>query len=359
MYRIVLRLLAGSLFFFTNVFIYATASRVFGFEIPYWYILIGFLAFSYVLAGIGVRNYHHKIIDWFYLIASAWIGIMFLLFSASLVYVIGHTVTGKDSPLILAILLLSAIVASIYALIQGRLLTTREYTLPINGLTKPVRLVHLTDIHVGTVHKKDYLEKVVRETNSLSPELVLITGDLFDGSAPIDESILTPLNDLVAPSFFSNGNHEEYEGLKHVRDTVMNLKLRLLENQFAIHEELQIIGVNDRQSLSREQTLGSILGPLPYDGAKPTILMYHSPTEWDDALEHGADLMLSGHTHNGQIYPFTLLVKISFKYINGLYEKGGKYLHVSPGTGTWGPPMRLGSKNQITLITLVPVDSSS
>ena len=82
--------------------------------------------------------------------------------------------------------------------------------------------------------------------------------------------------------------------------------------------------------------------------------MYHSPVHWDEAREHGVDLMLSGHTHNGQVFPFTWLVKIFYPYIKGVYEKDGMYLHVSPGTGTWGPPMRLGSRNQVVLIELVP-----
>lgn len=354
MRRVLIILVFLSILFGMHFLVFAPASRVFDWSVPYWHLVILLLSASYPLAGIGVRKWEGRIIDSFYFLASAWLGTVFLLFSASLIYVLGSLMTGKDSPFILATLLLTAIGLSIYALIQGGKLTIREYTIPLSGLSRPIRMVHLTDIHIGTVHKKSYLEKVVRKTNSLSPDLVLITGDLFDGSAPINESILTPLNKLVAPSFFSNGNHEEYEGLSHVRDTVKNLQLQLLENQIAQFSELQIIGVNDRQSLPREKTLGMVLNEIQYKTAIPTILMYHSPTEWEDARNHGVDLMLSGHTHNGQIYPFNLLVRTSFKYVTGLYEEEDKFLHVSPGTGTWGPPMRLGSRNQITLIKLVP-----
>jgi predicted MPP superfamily phosphohydrolase len=184
---------------------------------------------------------------------------------------------------------------------------------------------------------------------------VLVTGDLFDGSAPIEEEILLPLNELNAPSYFSNGNHEEYEGLVKVRDTIANLDMQLLDNQVVTTGGLQIIGVNDRQSIPKSQTLGSILDGLELEKDVPTLLMYHSPTEWDDAKQRGIALMLSGHTHNGQVYPFNLLVRMAFKYVNGLYQDGEHYLHVSPGTGTWGPPMRLGSRNQITLLSLNPV----
>jgi predicted MPP superfamily phosphohydrolase len=136
-----------------------------------------------------------------------------------------------------------------------------------------------------------------------------------------------------------------------VKETIKNLDLRLLDNEMVLENGVQIIGVNDRQSL-HGTNLASILDGLAIDTGVPALLMYHSPADWAVARKHGVDLMLSGHTHNGQIYPFNLLVRIFFKYVNGLYEEEGKHLHVSPGTGTWGPPMRLGSRNQVTLITL-------
>jgi predicted MPP superfamily phosphohydrolase len=184
--------------------------------------------------------------------------------------------------------------------------------------------------------------------------MVLITGDLFDGSAPVDESILTPLNNLQAKSFFSLGNHEVYEGFDKVREAVKNLDIQLLENESVVLEGVQIIGVNDRQGLPKGKTFGSILKDISVRSDIPSVLMYHTPTDWEIAREQGVEVMLSGHTHNGQLFPFTLLVRLAFKYTNGVYEVDGNYLHVSPGTGTWGPPMRLGSRNQITLLHLVP-----
>jgi hypothetical protein len=84
--------------------------------------------------------------------------------------------------------------------------------------------------------------------------------------------------------------------------------------------------------------------------------MYHLPSEWEAAREKGIDLQLSGHTHHGQFYPFNLIVKLVFPYFGGLYKKGKDHLYVSAGTGTWGPPMRLGSRNEITVIELEPSD---
>jgi predicted MPP superfamily phosphohydrolase len=332
---------------------YTPYARVFELNIPYWPVILGTLSFSYFLANIGVRIHKCTAFDYFYFIAATWLGFIFLLFSASLVYELVHLTTGFDSKLVLGGLLAIVITLSVYALIQGRALVVEEYTVPVANLEEPLRIVHLSDIHVGTVHQTQYLEQIVRKTSALKPDLVLVTGDLFDGSAPIDEEMLTPLNKLAAPSFFSNGNHEEYEGLMHVQDTIKNLDLHLLDNEVVKEKGIQIVGVNDRQSLPRDQKLGDVLDSLELSPHTPTLLMYHSPVEWADARAHGVDLMLSGHTHNGQIYPFNLLVRIFFKYVNGLYEEEGKHLHVSPGTGTWGPPMRLGSRNQITVLELV------
>ena len=346
---------AWAIMFFMNLVAFVPIIRVFHISVPHWPIILAIISFSYFLATIGVRTFTNKLVDVFYFIASAWLGIVFLLFSVMVLYELVHLITGFDSRLILSGLLIMVTGLSVYALIAGRAIVVREYTVPITNLTSPTTVVHLSDIHVGTVHQTKYLESVVKMTNDAKPDLVLVTGDLFDGSAPIDESILKPLNDITAPSYFSNGNHEEYEGLAKVKETVSNLDLQLLDNKMTEWNGLQIVGINDQQSL-RGTSLDEVLNSMSLNQTKPTVLMYHSPSDWEIAREHGVNLMLSGHTHNGQIFPFTLLVRLAFKHIDGIYEESGKYLHVSPGTGTWGPPMRLGSRNQVTVLNLVPAE---
>lgn len=114
---------------------------------------------------------------------------------------------------------------------------------------------------------------------------------------------------------------------------------------------LQVIGIP--YSIQRN-ILDQLLSHLAFDKNLPTILLHHLPSQWDSARIHGIDLQLSGHTHHGQFYPFNFLVKYMFPFWRGLYQKGNKYLYVSAGTGTWGPPMRWGSRNEITVIDLIP-----
>jgi predicted MPP superfamily phosphohydrolase len=353
--RFVIFILFGwGILFFMHCLVYLTIADAMNISWTYWYVITGALAFSYFIASILVRKFEGLLANVFYFAAATWLGVIFIIFSVLLPYEILHILTGFNSVLLVQILFGLAVGLSIYAIFNGRRLIIKELTIPIDKLTNVVKAVHLTDIHIGTVHQIKFLEEVVEKTNKLKPDVVYITGDLFDGSVPIDENILAPLNRLEAPAFFSNGNHEEYEGLKYVRETLSNIRVELLENRMIVHEGIQVVGVNDRQSLKKGQTLGSILENMHLNSNLPTVLMYHTPVEWHDARANGVDLMLSGHTHNGQIYPFTLLVKVFFKYIKGLYMEDGKYLHVSPGTGTWGPPMRLGSRNQITVLNLVP-----
>lgn len=310
-------------------------------------------SFVLVIFNMAPKIKDNAVTSSLYIFASAWLGVLFLVFSATVLYEMVIFVFG-ELPFLYSLLISGALLASAYAIWNAGNLHTRSYTINISKLEKAVSLVHLSDVHIGTVHRKKFLEEVVRKTNALQPDIVLMSGDLFDGSASIHEEMLSPLDNLVAPAYFSTGNHEEYEGLSLVRATIKNLKMRLLDSEMEICNGVQIIGINDRQSLPKDQSLKTILPTINYDKQKPVILMYHTPVEWEEAREHGVDLMLSGHTHNGQIFPFTILVRLAYKHIKGLYEVAGQYLHVTPGTGTWGPPMRLGSRNQVTLLKLVP-----
>jgi predicted MPP superfamily phosphohydrolase len=289
-----------------------------------------------------------------YIFGSTWLGAIFLVLCATLVYQVFSFFIGADSLSLYIALHSVAMLAAFYAIFNADRLEVVELSIPFPGISNPLRVAHLSDIHIGTVHRKDFLSQVVSLTNKLRPDLVLITGDLFDGSAPVYPHMLTPLDDLQAPAYFSYGNHEEYEGLPLVKETIKGLRLELLDNRFVDWNGIEIIGVNDVQSLRDGETLDSVLRSLPLNIAQPKILMYHTPVDWEVARQHGVTLMLSGHTHNGQVFPFTLLVRVAFKYVKGLFSQDGKYLHVTPGTGTWGPPMRLGSRNQVTIIELHP-----
>ena len=132
-------------------------------------------------------------------------------------------------------------------------------------------------------------------------------------------------------------------------DLLRTTKVRPLRNEAVDFARIQIIGIDDS---GRRFQVADQLKRIEFDDSKYCVLMYHRPTGFEAAVEQGVDLMLTGHTHNGQIAPFNLIVRLAFRHISGLYRHEGSYLYVTTGTGTWGPRMRLGSSNEIVLLKL-------
>jgi len=193
------------------------------------------------------------------------------------------------------------------------------------------------------------MERIVGETIKLNPDVVFITGDMVDGSARLHKHTFKAINRLKMPVFFVTGNHETYEGMDEVFRVLEGSNLKILSGEVIDFKGVQVVGVN--YSFERNH-LQNTLNQLKIEKEKPSILLYHLPQELESTHAAGIDLQLSGHTHNGQMIPFNYLVKLMFPYIRGLYDYKGTKLYVSQGTGTWGPPMRLGSRCEITLINL-------
>jgi len=226
------------------------------------------------------------------------------------------------------------------------------------------RIVQITDLHIGPLIGGGWLKKIVETINGLKPDLVVITGDLVDGSVAELRHHVAPLADLKAKHgvYFITGNHEYYSGVEAWCEHITSLGLHVLRNQRvsipagAGHENsFDLVGVNDwmgRQFPSGGPDLPKAL--LGRDPSKALILLAHQPAAVEEASTFGVDLQLSGHTHAGQIWPFTYLVHLQQPYRVGLHrhKKTGTQIYVSPGTGFWGPPMRLGTAAEITLITL-------
>ncbi len=161
--------------------------------------------------------------------------------------------------------------------------------------------------------------------------------------------MFAPFNKLRAEIYFVNGNHETYEGINKVNELFNKSKITVLDNKVVPFDGIQFVGVTYSETKNHLKT---ILSKLKLNESKPAILLYHAPDELKIAEKEGIDLQLSGHTHAGQIAPFNLITMLRYPRYRGLYNIGKMKLYVSPGTGTWGPYMRLGSKNEITLLKL-------
>ena len=278
-----------------------------------------------------------------------WLGIAFLSLSIIVIWEPVQwwaVMRGGDTGGVLIVVLSGVI---LYALLNAFRLRIRRVRINAPGLEAPMRAVLLSDVHIGSRSAR-FLARVVAKTNTCRPDVVFITGDLID-LREMPKSIYGPLSRLEAPAFFVIGNHERYIGADEVCERLRNLGLTVLRNEVAHWNGLQLIGIDDAEA--REQ-VRRVLEGLTIDRQAFTVLLYHRPDGLEAAAEQGVNLMLCGHTHNGQIMPFNYLVRRVFPRICGRYEVHGTELYVSPGTGTWGPLLRLGSFNEITELQLMP-----
>ncbi|QRX63719.1 metallophosphoesterase [Dysgonomonadaceae bacterium zrk40] len=241
----------------------------------------------------------------------------------------------------------------------------KEVTIPIRGLTGEIRAVHLTDIHLGNSRGKKELERIVRITKELSPEIIFNTGDLFDSKTHFngDEDVLDAFQTISVPHYFVFGNHDEQVGLKQVLHRTEASGVTLLMNRMAHYKELQIVGLNnmmadsdsfDIHANSDSTTVKSVMQSMEIDPERPLIVLHHRPDGIPYMAEVGADLLLTGHTHAGQMFPFTLIAKWMFGYNKGLYKYEEMQIYVSQGLGTFFSPIRFGTQSEITLLRLVP-----
>ena len=286
---------------------------------------------------------------WVLRVAWLWMGLAFLLLC---VVVPVHLLLLFGLPGDVAAGLLVAAFAPLtaWSIVNAHRLEVRRIALSSPKLDRPVRLVQISDVHVGS-RGAGFLRRIVRRVNVLDPDAVFVTGDLVD-LMNLPEDALDPIGTLAAPAFFAIGNHERYVGSDAVCARLEALGVTVLRNARAEWGTMHVVGIDDTESRDQvAQVLDRIGGR---DETRYTILMYHRPDGLEDAARSGIDLMLCGHTHNGQIVPFDLIVKRYFPRIAGRYDAGATVLYVSSGTGTWGPTMRLGSSNEITVCELSP-----
>lgn len=227
----------------------------------------------------------------------------------------------------------------------------RSLVIKAPQLDKTTNIVHISDVHVGS-RSPAYLAKVITQVMSHEPELVLITGDLLDTSeVGVDQ--LQALSRLTCPTYLCIGNHERYVNLDAAIAAIEHHGVIVLRDEAVMLGKLRLIGLDDRD---RPDVLPGIIDQLDRSIPAFEIGLYHRPDGWQALAERGVQLTLSGHTHGGQIWPFGLLVKRQYPQMVGLFEQQGNSLYVSPGTGTWGPTLRLGTRCEMTLIEL---DASS
>lgn len=318
--------------------------------------------------GYLVVRYYPYVPNWLYFLLSLSIGLNFVLFIFTIFYDLSHifinkTITNikrreffKKSLDFTAVGLATTVSSkSIYNAKNYQL----EYVnIKIKDLKKSYSIVQLSDVHIGGLIDQEFIRTLVTKVNSLEPDLVVITGDLVDTSLEYANSSLDELQKLKSKygTFFIVGNHEYFHDIHSIINKVKSIGIRVLENENEYigkeNEGFNLAGVYDILGYRVNTYEPDLQKAL--EGAKnsPTVLLAHQP-KFIEEVSSSIDLVLSGHTHGGQIIPFNLLVKLQQPYIKGLHQHNNHtQIYVNKGTGFWGPPMRLGASSEITFITL-------
>lgn len=246
----------------------------------------------------------------------------------------------------------------------------KEFDIEIRDLPSGLegfKIVQITDIHAGLTVKREFVERIVDMVNDLKPDLVAFTGDMVDGSVKALRAEVEPFEKLNANYgvYFVTGNHEYYSGAEEWVAEARRLGMKVLMNEHEIVRagdgKLLIAGVTDVSGGGfyenhRSDPVKAIAGAPAADAR---ILLAHQPRSLYDALPLGFDLLLTGHTHGGQFFPWNFAASAGQPHLYGLHDHGGTRIYVSKGTGYWGPPVRLGSRSEIAVVTLKRATSLS
>ncbi len=355
---------AQSILFLGHYFLYATL--VFAWQ-PHagakpLFLVLALLSVSFLGVSLLGMRYFHILLRTVYKVAAVWLGTFNYLFMAAcgwwLTYGalrLAHAQFSTRRPAVAWFGL--ALAVSAYGLANSSWTRVKRITVTLAGLPETWRgrtIALISDLHLGNFRNARFARKIVRKLSRENPAMVLIAGDLFDGT-PLDaDRAVAPLLELRAPlgTFFTEGNHEEFRSPASFINALQRAGVRVLENEKVELDGLQLLGVPYRHA-THAQHLREVLAQLRVDAARASILICHAPDHPEVAAAAGIGLQVSGHTHLGQMFPYTRVARRMYgQFVYGLSRIGGLQVYTSSGAGTWGPPQRVGSQAEIVLIRL-------
>lgn len=323
------------------------------------------LATSYVLARMLYAKGPRGAGLPFEILGATWIGVAFYLL---LFLLLVDLVTGfgffapRLAPSLRGGALVFGAIVSLAALLNGlRPPAVREYEVVLKGLPAGrdgTRIALLSDLHLGSLVGESWLEARLAQVEAMRPDVIVLVGDIVEGDGRDDVRLVSILGRFSAPLgvFAVTGNHEYYGGVEPAVASLKRAGFRVLRDEWVEPVPgLVLAGVDDLTARWRfghlvDHVDAALKGIPPGRGV---VLLSHSPLQAGRAAKDGAGLMLSGHTHDGQIWPFGFISRVRYPLHAGRYEVGGMTAIVCRGTGTWGPRMRLFHRSEIVLVTLL------
>ena len=361
-------LIAFGILFGAHYALYISAVRLFAITSPAikaaLFIALAALAVSFPFAMAFSQLRGDLVTRAAYFISTFWLGILTnMILAAAAIWVIVLLARimrlNAPTPFLAAAGLVLALTYSVYGVWNALHPRVKEITVPIPGLPdvwRGKKIVQLSDLHLGHIFCDGFLDEVAEAVEGAHPDLIVVTGDLFDSMEGRDLSAYIDRIDMLqAPhgTYFITGNHETYVGVDKVRTTLSGTHIRILEDQVVDIEGLKIIGLSYPERSSSKDVAATLKKlESEYEG-KANVLLYHAPTDIETFKKAGVNLQLSGHTHRGQIFPFRYITALIYKgYDYGLHTEGSYSIYTTSGTGSWGPLMRTGNRPEVVVITL-------
>jgi uncharacterized protein len=346
-----------------NGFVCATWNHFWGMSaVSAWEIIPVGLTLTFIVTTFLGLRYSNFALRLAYRISVIWLGVLnFSFFAAAATWMVlaaARLTPFHFEPKAIAEAFFGmAIFASIYGLVNANRLRVTRITVNLPNLPaawqgRSVALV--TDLHLGNVRGARFAGRVVAKLQQLQPEAIFISGDLFDGTEANPDTLIEPWKKSSAPAgvYYVTGNHEEFTDRAKFIGAVQRAGIRVLNNEKVDVHGLQIVGVHDGEADDPQQ-FRALLRQAKLDWSRASILLAHQPSNLAVAEEEGISLQLSGHTHGGQIWPWTrLAARVHGRFNYGLNQFGEQLVYTSSGAGTWGVPMRVGTKSEIVLIQL-------
>jgi len=328
-----------------------------------------------IMVRIAEKFGHNHIAHILAIIGFTWMGLLFVFVSALFFFdvyrfflSIGRFVfqtyflsITPTAGLSCTVSMLLACIVMGYGFFEARNIRLEHVTVITDKLPKDLdrlRIAQISDVHLGVLVGEKRLKKILDKVKVAEPHILVSTGDLVDGQIDNPDRLATMLREIVTPhgKYAVTGNHEYYAGLSRSLDFTKKAGFVLLQGETqTLKNLLHIVGVNDpsgsSQGVVSSESEYRLLSNLSTDLF--TLLLKHQPIVGKKSAGH-FDLQLSGHTHNGQIFPFSLMTRLFYKIHPGLTRlQKGSFVYVSRGSGTWGPPVRFLSPPEVTLIEIV------
>lgn len=364
LFMIFFLLLALAVLFLSNYFVFSSLIQFYSITNNTIKIVLGlvlaFFAISFILSHFIARVSSGLLTKFYYFLANAFLGFLLylLLFSALswLIYSIGRG-CGKNIPMnfILSGFIILSLIICIYGYYNSRQFKIKNITVGVKDLPDKWNnktILHLSDLHLGVLNSESLVKKINDSVNDAHPDIVLITGDYYDGTSPKYKEFAEPLESINSTYgiYMVTGNHETYITDNFQYTALKDAGVKVLWDEIIDIDGLKLIGI-DYPGHELKKDISSILNRVNRNDFN--VLLYHEPKFMEEAKEAGVDLQLAGHAHAGQIWPINYITRLIYKkFYYGLNSIGDYNIYTTSGCGTWGPPLRVGIKGEIVAIKL-------